>query len=426
MKIILVLLDGLGDRSYEVLGNLTPLQAARTPNLDRLAGMGSNGLFHASSPGECLPSEAAHYLIFGYDPEHFPGRGLLEAVGDNVPFEDNDVLCLAHLSGITWDKGTPILRYGRDDIIGSPGEIGELFQSISIFESEGIQFDLIQTRRNDAILIMSGGASPYVSDSDPMIKGKPMARIRALENNPEPRKAGHTAAAMNHYLTHCHRLLSSKKLRANFLATQRCGRRIAQEPFKERWGLSGLLIASDSVYRGLAHELGLDYVRVKNSKHPGKDLRERIRMALDDKDHAFFHVHTKAPDEAAHKGDPKEKRDMITVLDRGLNELVRALEGEANLLVAITADHSTPSISSLIHSGEPVPLIMAGRKVRRDQMDHFDEISAARGCLGFLRGKELMQMLLNYADRSSLKGHRLGNRERSYFPGNYEPFDLIE
>ena len=100
MKIILVLLDGLGDRTYSVLQDLTPLQAAITPNLDRLARIGSNGLFHAGLLGQCLPSETAHYLLFGYDLEDFPGGGLLEAVGDNIPFEGQDVLCLSHLSGV--------------------------------------------------------------------------------------------------------------------------------------------------------------------------------------------------------------------------------------------------------------------------------------------------------------------------------------
>ena len=76
MKIVLVLLDGLGDRAYNVLGDRTPLQAAFKPNLDRIARLGSTGLFHAASPGQCLPSETAHYLIFGYEVEEFPGRGL--------------------------------------------------------------------------------------------------------------------------------------------------------------------------------------------------------------------------------------------------------------------------------------------------------------------------------------------------------------
>ena len=436
MKIILVLLDGLGDRSYEILDHRTPLQAASTPNLDRLARMGSNGLFHAALPGQCLPSEMAHYLLFGYDLKTFPGRGLLEAVGEGVAFDDSDVLCLVHLAGVTWQNGVPILSQGRDDIKGDAQEIGELFAAITPYETHGIGFRLHQTRRNDAILILSGQVSPYVSDSDPMVCGRATARILPLAQNPEPEQAARTADALNEYLSYCHKVLTTHEVNrirrarnlhtANFLATQRCGRRLVQEPFHQRWGLSGMLIASVSLYGGLAHELGLTFVQAKDGPDPGQDLRERIRLALTDSSHDFIHVHTKVPDEAAHTGGPKRKQAAIAASDRGLDELVKAAESRDDLLIVVTADHSTPSISPLIHSGEPVPLTLVGPTVRRDRVNAFDEVSAATGCLGFLRGRDLMLTVLNHADRSSLLSHCLGNVQRPYVPNGYEPFELTD
>ena len=64
--------------------------------------------------------------------------------------------------------------------------------------------------------------------------------------------------------------------------------------------------------------------------------------------------------------------------------------------------------------------------MRRDDVDTFDEVSVAKGCLGLIRGKELMLTILNYMDRSALKGHRLGKIERPYFPIAYEPFKLTD
>jgi len=426
IKIILVLLDGLGDRSYRVMGDRTPLQAAGTPNLDRLASLGSNGLFHAASPGQCLPSETAHYLLFGYDLEYFPGRGLLEAIGDGVPFDDSDVLCLAHIAGVTWQEGIPILTKGRNDIKGDRQDIALLFDSITPYETNGIRFKLQQTRRNDAILVMSGGVSPFISDSDPMVPGQPIARVCPVAGNPEPYRAERTARALNEYLAYCHKVLSGHKancipgdgdlIPGNFLVTQRCGRRVIQEPFCRRWGLAGMLIASVSLYAGLAHELGLAFVRARDSNDPGTDMRARIRMAIDDPSHDFIHVHTKIPDEAAHAGDPKRKEAAIAALDRGLDELVKAVETRNDLLVVITGDHSTPSVSPLIHSGEPSPLTLVGPSIRRDNVDAFDEVSAATGCLGLLRGRELMFMILNCSDRSSLLGHRLEYRKTLHSP----------
>ena len=434
-KIILVLLDGLGDRSYKVLGGRTPLQAAETPHLDQMARLGGNGLYHASIPGQCLPSETAHYLLFGYDLEMFPGRGLLEAVGAGVPFDDDDVLCLAHLAGMTVKEGVPVLTAGRKDIKGSQEELARLYSAIRSFEAHGILCELHQIARNDAILILRGEVSPHVTDSDPMVPGMAMARVFPEEPNPEPKRAARTARALNAYLNHCHHVLKAhdenrlretrRFRRANFLATQRCGRRIPQLPFSERWGMQGMLIGSGVMYGGLAKELGLTFRVARDGEDPGKDLRERIDLALGDDSHAFFHVHTKVPDQAAHSGDPLQKRDAISALDRGLDKLMQAVMERDDILVVATADHSTPSRSSLIHSGEPVPVVILGPGVRRDRVQVFDEVSAASGCLGFLKGEELMLTILNYADRSALFGHRLGRVQNYYLSCTYEPFKVI-
>ncbi|MFC1580330.1 alkaline phosphatase family protein [Thermodesulfobacteriota bacterium] len=435
-KIILLLLDGLGDRSYGALNGRTPLQAAETPHLDHLAGLGGNGLYHASTPGQCLPSETAHYLLFGYDLKTFPGRGLLEAVGAEIPFQENDVLCLAHLSEVTMVEGVPVLTGGRKDIEGSREELGSLYASIGSFEWEGVACQLHQTGRNDGILVLSGEVSPHITDSDPMIPNMAIARIFPVEPNPEPGKADTTARALNAYLSHCYHVLDAhnenhlrreRRLRAaNFLTTQRCGRRILQEPFADLWGMTGMMIASGLMYKGLAQELGFTFRQVKDSSDPGGDLRERINMALTDDSHQFVHVHTKVADQAAHSGDPMGKQEVITAVDRGLDGLVKALKVRDDILVVITADHSTPSQSPLIHSGEPVPLSMVGHGVRRDRVKAFDEVSAATGCLGLLRGKDLILSILNCADRSVLLGHRLGESEKPYISSSYAPFKIAD
>jgi 2,3-bisphosphoglycerate-independent phosphoglycerate mutase len=95
------------------------------------------------------------------------------------------------------------------------------------------------------------------------------------------------------------------------------------------------------------------------------------------------------------------------------------------MLVVVTADHSTPGISRMIHSGEPVPVIMAGQCVRRDDVRSFSETHAASGCLGMLRGAELMLMILNFLNRGNLDGHQLGPIKRAYLPSDDEPFELI-
>src|SRR5918994_7322593 len=79
--IVVVLLDGLGDRAHDVLGGRTGIEAARTPNLDALCARGSCGVLYPVGPGRAPSSEVAHWSMLGYRPEEFPGRAVFEAVG---------------------------------------------------------------------------------------------------------------------------------------------------------------------------------------------------------------------------------------------------------------------------------------------------------------------------------------------------------
>ena len=102
-RCILVLLDGVGDRAHDVLGGLTPLAAADTPAFDALAARGCNGLYHAGRLGLALPSENAHFAMFGNDAAEFPGRGPLEALGAGVDLAPGEVAVLAHLACLDVD-----------------------------------------------------------------------------------------------------------------------------------------------------------------------------------------------------------------------------------------------------------------------------------------------------------------------------------
>jgi 2,3-bisphosphoglycerate-independent phosphoglycerate mutase len=108
MRCILLLLDGLGDRSHPVLSGRTPLQAAHTPNLDKIASLGMNGLFHAHLQGTALPSELAHFLMFGYRLEDFPGRGVVEALGEGLDIRERDVAHMIHTG-----ESVPLVMTGK-------------------------------------------------------------------------------------------------------------------------------------------------------------------------------------------------------------------------------------------------------------------------------------------------------------------------
>ncbi len=431
---VLILLDGLGDRSHDELGGLTPLQAARTPALDYLAARGANGLFHASTPGMALPSENAHYAMFGYQEDEFPGRGLLEALGAGVTVDEKTVVMLAHFVSVNL-RGN-ILELAADRPVATDDEVRKLLDALPFSRSAPISVAYHQTKGLDGILTMRGNVSALITDVDCLQIGSPLIEPRPLRGSEDDHAARSTAAALKDYLASCFQRLdkhpvnaSRKKKRlphVNALVTQRPGKWREIESFSSRWGLRGLSVSSGIMYHGLARFLGMDLMTATDSGEPGNDLAERLKNILVMKaDYDFFHVHSKAPDQAAHTKNPMEKVKAIESLDHGIGKVLDLFLDQETVLV-IAADHSTPSSGPQVHSGEEVPISVNGPGIRKDRVEVFDEVSCAQGCLGQTRGKDFMPMVLNWLDRAKLHGLRDTPDDQPYWPGRREPFTIGE
>jgi 2,3-bisphosphoglycerate-independent phosphoglycerate mutase len=430
-KCIMILLDGVGDRSYPAFGDRTPLQAAETPFLDRIAREGASGLFHAAAVGQALPSENAHFAMFGYDMDAFPGRGALEALGAGIALNAGQVAVLAHF--VTVDRlsdGTLVLKDGQPKVAAE--EVQALIQTMGRFSADGVDVHLHPVHGHRGILTLAGTVAPFFTDSDPMKKDRALAAIQPWVTHAGDPAARNAARALGAYLEWVYRTARNHPVNAarrtagrpllNGLVTQRAGRLKQVTPFSEACGLRGVSIASGIVYHGLAAYLGMDVRKVADTRHPGDDLARRLKTAMALlPEYDFIHVHTKAPDEAAHTKDPVAKCRVIESLDQGIGTILDDLLAEPELLIVVAADHSTPSSGPLVHSGEPVPLVFHGPGIRRDLVEHFDEIRAAGGALGFVRGKELMYLIINHLDRAKLQGTMDMPADRPYWPGRYEP-----
>ena len=434
-KCVLLLLDGLADHAHPGLGHRTPLEAASTPGLDRLVAGGACGLYHPTSVGEALPSEIAHLPLLGYDTGCFPGRGALEALGAGVDLGPHDVALLAHLACLQVRGDAAVLVRDRPRL--PEDEAAALTSAVAEHEAEGIRVRFHPTGGAWGVLVLSGGASPFVTDTSPMIEGRPLADVRPWAEHARDPATRRTARALRAYLRWSHRVLSAHPVNrararaglppANGWVTQRPGRLKPVAGFTERFGMRGLTIASGAVYHGLGRFLGLDVERVRDSGDPARDLEHRLRLARDAlADHDFVHVHTKAPDEAGHRKDPGRKARVIEALDRAVGRAVGPLAEDPEVLLVVTADHATPSSGPLIHSGETVPVLLHGPGVRRDGVRTFDEVSAAGGCLGLLRGTELFGLVLTHTGRARLAGTREAPDAADHWPAPYEPLRLDE
>jgi 2,3-bisphosphoglycerate-independent phosphoglycerate mutase len=407
--IFVVLLDGLADRAHDSLGGRTANEVADTPNLDRLAAGGSCGLIYAVGPGRAPSSEIAHWAMLGYTPEEFPGRAVLEAVGNGQDVDREHVFAFAALrpaerrSDGLWLTGRP-RKHGGDE-----NDAAELVAACAQIEVDGFRFELTHVRRGEAIARVFPNADDRVTDSDAFFKDwYPVLRPQALA--PE---AGPTARAAEAWTRQTMDLLATHPVNErraadglpvlNVITLKWWGRPRGNPTFTERHGLRGSFLGDSKFLLGLAETIGLEPRYISETDDPPADLRARIelgRQRLDEGD-TFVFSHLKATDTAGHTKDPAIKQRTIEALDVVLGELPTN-----RAIVCVTGDHATPTYADVIHSGDPVPFILAGPGVRADAVQRFGELDCAAGILGQLRGPDMMPVLLNAADRPLFLGSR--------------------
>jgi 2,3-bisphosphoglycerate-independent phosphoglycerate mutase len=394
--IVVFLLDGLGDRAHEVLGSRTGNEAAETPNLDALAARGSCGLLYALGPGRAPSSEVAHWSLLGYRPDEFPGRAVFEALGRGQDVSDEHVFAYAALRPAERrDDGWWLT--GRPDPARDAEEAERLVERCDGIDVDGLTFSLAHVWRGEAILRISGGADERVTDTDAFFRAwHPMLRPQPLVHEAE-----RTARACEKWTREAMRRLEGERF--NVITLKWFGRPRRVPSFLERHGVTGTFAAASAFLRGLGTALGLEAVDARETDDPVGDLRFRVVLANErlDAGDTFVFCHQKSTDAAGHTKDPEVKRDTIAGLDAALYELPTD-----RAIVCITGDHATPASPDVIHSGDPVPLLVAGPGVRADGVTSFGELPFAAGILGQLRGPDLMPVLLNAADRPLFLGSR--------------------
>lgn len=415
----MVVIDGLGDQAQDDLGRRTPLQVAYTPNLNHLALLGGCGLYHGLGSGVILPSDLAHFLLLGYPVNLFPGRGYLEALGAEMDTPPGTAFFLAQGCWID-ERGVLLENLPPIDL----RDWEEVLNSIPhAMHHQGLSLSLHSIAPGEAIIEIEGG-SHEVSDTHPLVLGAPTFKAEPLDA--ANRRAVATAELLNRYLVEVHRILQGIPLnregrreeipKVNAILTWGGGTFRTLEGIEERWGLKSASLAAGRTYKGLSLALNMTHHELAELEDPGDDLLKRLQLAerlLEEYDLVYLHV--MAIHKAAHTRNPWNKVEAIESLDRALPYLAERFVTQDGLLTVITGDHSIPSSGFMLHSGEPVPLLIIGSKVRRGETRIFDEVSVAQGSLGFLRGVELMHTILSYTGRGNMFGRYQGPQHRPYF-----------
>ncbi|MFQ5405901.1 MAG: 2,3-bisphosphoglycerate-independent phosphoglycerate mutase [Candidatus Micrarchaeia archaeon] len=405
-KILLVVFDGLGDRPLKEFGKKTPLEAAKTPNLNGLAAMGTCGQFNSIGVGVRPGSDTAHLSLFGYDlTADYRGRGPIEALGVGFDLRDGDVAFRANFG--TVDENGKIV----DRRAGRIKDVSSLAKSISGKKIGGVTVFVVPSVSHRAVLVLRGaGLSAAVCDGDPHKDGRYPIKITPTSQKPSAKK---TSKALNDFLSFASKTLKNHALnkkradagrpQANYLLVRGAGVYKKLLGFEKKYGLKAACVAGGGLYKGVSRLVGMRVLNVKGATGtPDTNVEAKVSAALTALDkHDFVFLHLKGADAAAEDGNGEAKKEFIEKADAALWPLLKL----KNTIVCVTADHSTPCALKM-HSGDPSPILFYGQGIRTDgsPVKKFGERQCAKGDVGRVFGKDLISELLNLSGRARLVG----------------------
>lgn len=379
-KLVLVVLDGLGDIATMEQNYLTPLEAACTPNLDALSKDSAQGRLIPVAPGITPGSGPGHLGLFGYDPLEFQvGRGVIEALGLGVELKPGDVCARANFAtldakGIVKDR-----RAGR-----IPTETCEKLCALLAAKIKKIgdtQIIIKAGKEHRFVVVFRGkGLEGPLTDADPNREGfgvptvKPRDPINAKQKKMAKLIADFYQAALP--------ILAKEKPANGFLM-----RGIAHQPkiplFEERYQLKPACLAVYPMYKGLSQLVGM-----KKIEGPQSIAEQFERYLTEYANYDFFFIHYKYTDKAGEDGNFSAKKRAIEDFDAALPILLKKRPD----VLAITGDHSTPCALKG-HSWHPQPVLLHSAVSGSDKLERFTETGANSGSLGVLDAKHLIRLM---------------------------------
>lgn len=385
-KIVLLVLDGLGDLPNAQQGGKTPLEAARTPHMDALTPRSALARLLPVLPGVTPGSGPGHLGLFGYDPvTTVVGRGVLEALGAGMELKPGDVAARANFctiddSGIVTDR-----RAGRIATDVCEKLVAKLQKDATRFED--VEVILKPGKGHRFVAVLRGpGLGGDVSDADPHKEGKKIPSAHALVPGAANEK---TARIIDAFVKRVGEVLKDDHP-ANGALARGFSARPHLPHYKDRYQLRAAAIAAYPMYRGVAELAGM-HLFIPT----GEGAADAIATAKAQWDsHDFFFLHVKGTDMAGEDGDFAAKVAVIESVDAALPALL-ALKPD---VICITGDHSTP-VPMKGHSWHPVPALIQSANCFMDGFDRFHEKNCRGGSFSGLASKDLMGVLLANAGR---------------------------
>ncbi len=399
MKYIVILCDGMADEPLEELGGRTPLEAARTENMDRLAKSSEIGMVQTVPDGMAPGSDTANLSVIGYDPrKYYTGRSPLEALSIGAPMEPSDVSFRCNLVTLSEEEENyedrHILDHSSDEI--STEEAAELIRALS----EGLKRDgytfYVGTSYRHLLIQKNGTVVELTAPHDILTK-------RIGEYLPED-EVLREMMIKSYDILKDHPINVKRRAEgknpANSAWFWGAGTRPMLTSFEEKNGVKGAMISAVDLLKGIAAGAGMHNIIVEgangglNTNYSGK--AEAAVKALTEDGFDFVYVHIEAPDEMGHQGSVERKIQAIENIDEKIiGPVNRALDAEGTAYrMLILPDHPTP-IRVRTHTSDPVPYLLYDSTKAMDGMDTYSEKNGGETGIFEKEGYHLIDHLLS-------------------------------
>ena len=424
VHLIYVLLDGVGDLPHPDLDGKTPLEAANTPTLDKIASNGTIGEVISVGKGIAPESDIAVFNMLGYSFEHadYAGRGVIEAIGVGVDFKDGDLALRGNYSTLNEEEIITDRRAGRqiekEDADGIAKELEEKIK-FSIPGTKIVVAPTIGHRVTVRIRTPNQKLSSRITNTDPAYsniggmgvaksvgdflkieKCLPLEDVEGAEltSNLVNEFSEQSIKIMRDSEINKKRQVQNKKQLSCILLRDAGNKYPDVPPINEKHGMKFSCIVDMPV------ELGISEVLKMKAFEAGglTDYEEKAKVAAKamETQNAIY-VHLKGPDEFGHDGDAIGKMKNIEEIDqRFFKTLVENIDS-SKVAIIISADHSTPCINKG-HSDDPVPVVVSADFIKNDGTTRMTEQQAKKGSIGLLQGAEVVAKSLELI-RSQIK-----------------------
>lgn len=412
IHMIYVLLDGVGDLPHPDLDGRTPLQAANTPTLDKIASNGVIGEVISVGKGIAPESDIAVFNMLGYKFSHtdYAGRGVIEAIGIGIDFKDGDLVLRGNYSTLNEEEIITDRRAGRhiekEDAEGIAKEIKEKIK-FSHPDTSVVISPTIGHRVTVRIRVNSQKLSSKITNTDPAYSNidgmgvtKAVGDFLKIEKClplEETEDSKFTANLVNEFSKQSINIMKESKInkkrqeqnkkQLSCILLRDAGNKYPKViPINEKYNMNFSCIVDMPV------ELGISEVLKMKAFEAGglTDYEEKARVAAKamETQNAIY-VHLKGPDEFGHDGDAIGKMKNIEEIDqRFFKTLVENIDS-SKVAIIISADHSTPCINKG-HSDDPVPVLVSGDFIKNDGTTRMTEEQAKKGSVGLLQGAEVV------------------------------------